>query len=87
MHVDYATILGRGLQRFAHVPSNSFLALLAKDNVAVVNNGVQLSDYAWALYQDLLGEQAEIVGDVVALNKRQWTKKGVSEGVEDETCH
>ncbi|THU77788.1 hypothetical protein K435DRAFT_877385 [Dendrothele bispora CBS 962.96] len=84
VHVDYATVLGRGLRRFAHVPSNSFLVLVAKDNVAVVNNGVQLSDYAWALYQDLLGERAEIVGDVAALNKRRRTKKGVSEDVEDE---
>ncbi|THV02572.1 hypothetical protein K435DRAFT_653008, partial [Dendrothele bispora CBS 962.96] len=84
VHVDYATVLGRGLRRFAHVPSNSFLVLLAKDDVAVVNNGAQLSDYAWSLYQDLLGERAEIVAGVVALNKRRRTKKGISEDVEDE---
>ncbi|THU88995.1 hypothetical protein K435DRAFT_803080 [Dendrothele bispora CBS 962.96] len=83
VHVEYSTVLGCGLRRFAHVPSNSFLILLAEENVTVVN-GVQLSEYTWGLYQDLSCEKVEIVADVAALNKRQRTKKSAHNGVEDE---
>ncbi|THV04491.1 hypothetical protein K435DRAFT_649169, partial [Dendrothele bispora CBS 962.96] len=79
VHADYGAVLGRGLRRFAHIPSHSFLVLLNDSTVTLVQDGAQVSDIAWKMYQDLKDECEAIFTAVKTLSKKQKGQGGAGD--------
>ncbi|KAK1216912.1 Methionine--tRNA ligase, mitochondrial [Marasmius sp. AFHP31] len=75
----HAIMLGQGLCRFAHVPANSFILMLATNGASLISNGVQPLENAWKLYQDLVKEQKSIAVAMKELNNKRKRKEDTTE--------
>ncbi|KAJ6482000.1 hypothetical protein C8R45DRAFT_831482, partial [Mycena sanguinolenta] len=68
------------INRFAHLPSNSFLALVpAEDKVKVLPNHVEIGPRGYSLFDTLMGEKDGLCKAVASLNTvRRKGKKNIN---------
>ncbi|KAE9401848.1 hypothetical protein BT96DRAFT_817381 [Gymnopus androsaceus JB14] len=76
VHHKYAATVGVGLHHYSHIPSNTFLMVLSPGAVAVIQNGLRITEAAWNSHEKLLSEIEGIIEAVKKLNKvnKLWRK-------------